>query len=54
VTQDGHLAWVTFDFEFLQDSKVVNRGLEVWQVLHAADGKWKIMSVVWSSHGAPK
>jgi hypothetical protein len=54
ITQDGHLAWVIFDFEFLQDSKVVNYGVEAWQVVKVAGGKWKILSVVWSSHGAPR
>lgn len=54
VTQDGHLAWVMFDFEFLQAGKVENHGLEVWQLLKTGDGTWKILSVVWSSHGSPK
>lgn len=54
VTQDGHLAWVSFDFEFLENSKIENTGLEAWQLLKTVDGSWKIFSVVWSSHGAPK
>lgn len=54
IVQDGHLAWVMFDFEFLKDNKIENYGVESWQMLKAADGKWKIFSVVWSSHGAPK
>lgn len=53
VTQDGHLAWVMFDFEFLEDGKVENHGIETWQMLKTADESWKILSVVWSSHGAP-
>ena len=53
VTQDRHLAWVMFDFEFLEDGKLGNRGLETWQMLKTADGSWKILSVLWSSHGAP-
>lgn len=54
ITQDGHLAWVIFDFEFWQDSRVVNYGVEAWQVVKTGGGQWKILSVVWSSHGAPK
>ncbi|HTD02750.1 hypothetical protein [Undibacterium sp.] len=54
ITQDGHIAWVMFDFEFLWDNKIENYGVESWQMLKTADGKWKIFSVVWSSHGTPK
>lgn len=54
ITQDGHVAWVMFDFEFVEDNKIENYGVETWQMLKNADGKWKILSVVWSSHGAPK
>ena len=54
VVQDGHLAWVSFDFEFIQDAKVTNYGLETWQVLKTSGDKWKILSNVWSSHGAPR
>lgn len=54
ITQDRHLAWVMFDFEFLQAGKVQNHGLEVWQLLKTGDGTWKILSVVWSSHGSPR
>lgn len=54
ITQDGHLAWVTFDFEFLEGNRIENHGFEVWQMLKTADNSWKILSVVWSSHGAPK
>ncbi len=54
ITQDGHVAWVMFDFEFLAGGKVENDGVGTWQRLKAADGKWRIFSVVWSSHGAPK
>ncbi len=54
ITQDGHVAWVMFDFEFLAGGKVENYGVETWQLIRTVDGKWKIFSVVWSSHGAPK
>ena len=54
ITQDGHLAWVIFDFDFIEGGKTVNHGVEAWQMLKAADGKWKIFSVVWTSKGTPK
>jgi ketosteroid isomerase-like protein len=52
IVQDGNLAWVTFDFDFLENGKIVNYGVEVWQMIKGADG-WKILSVVWSSNGPP-
>ena len=54
ITQDKHVAWVMFDFEFLENGRVENYGIETWQMIKTADESWKIMSVVWSSHGAPK
>lgn len=48
ITQDGHLAWVIFDYEFLRDKKVQNYGVESWNMVKR-DGKWKIFSVVWSA-----
>ena len=54
ITQDGPVAWVTFNFEFMQGSKVVNHGREVWQTIKTSDNKWKIFTVVWSSHHEPK
>jgi ketosteroid isomerase-like protein len=54
IIQDGHLAWVWFDFDFIINDKVVNHGVEAWQLLKTGDGKWKIFSVVWSSKGTPK
>lgn len=54
ITQDRHLAWVMFDFEFLEGGKVQNYGVETWQMLKTGDDNWKIFSVVWSSHGAPQ
>lgn len=49
ITQDGHMAWVVFDYEFLRDKKVQNYGVESWNMVKR-DGKWKIFSVVWSAH----
>jgi hypothetical protein len=48
ITQDGHMAWVVFDYEFLADNKVTNFGIESWNMVKR-DGKWKIFSVVWST-----
>lgn len=50
ITQDGHVAWVMFDYEFVFDNKVTNYGLETWQMRKVLDGSWKIASVWWSSH----
>lgn len=54
ITQDRHVAFVLFDFDFRIGGKVINHGLEAWQMLKALDGKWKIVTVYWSSKGAPK
>jgi hypothetical protein len=54
ITQDKHVAWVMFDFEFLENGIVTNYGIETWQMIKTADESWKIMSVVWTSHGSPK
>lgn len=54
ITQDGHVAWVMFDFEFLEGGRVENYGIETWQMLKTADDSWKIISVVWSSRGSPR
>ncbi|MFZ6844410.1 YybH family protein [Undibacterium sp. RuTC16W] len=52
ITQDGHIAWVVFDYEFVKDNQVENYGVETWQMMKNADSQWKILSVVWSSHPA--
>lgn len=48
VVQDGPLALVTFDYQFLSDGKVDNRGVEHW-MLRKTDGQWRIFSVVWTA-----
>ncbi len=53
ITQDGHMAWVMFDYEFQEDHKTENYGVETWQLIKAANNNWKIISVVWSSHPMP-
>lgn len=50
ITQDKNLAWVMFDYEFVEDGKVWNYGIETWQMLKNADGKWKIGSVWWTTN----
>lgn len=47
ITQDGDVAWVLFDYEFLFDGVVQNHGIEAWQMVKR-DGLWKIFSVTWS------
>ncbi|MEO5934310.1 MAG: nuclear transport factor 2 family protein [Duganella sp.] len=47
ITQDGDMAWVMFDYEFLFDGVVQNHGIEAWQMVKR-DGLWKIFSVTWS------
>lgn len=54
ITQDKHIAFVLFDFDFRIGDKVINHGLEAWQMMKGVDGKWKIASVYWSSKGTPK
>jgi ketosteroid isomerase-like protein len=50
ITQDKHVAWVMFDYEFVEDGKVWNYGIETWQMMKNAEGKWKIASVWWSTN----
>jgi len=50
ITQDKHVAWVMFDYEFVEDGKVWNYGIETWQMMKNVDGKWKIGSVWWTTN----
>lgn len=54
ITQDKHLAWVMFDYEFVEDGKVYNYGIETWQMLKSIEGKWKIANVWWSTNLMPQ
>jgi hypothetical protein len=47
IDTNGAVASVWFDFDFLVDGKVVNRGSESWQMVRAEDG-WKISSMLYS------
>lgn len=53
VTQDGPVAWVMFDYQFLLAGTVSNHGVETWQMFKPDGKTWKILSVVWSSHEGP-
>ena len=54
ITQDTNVAWVMFAYEFLVDGKAQNYGVEAWQMMTAAEGKWKIASVMWTMNRPPK
>ena len=47
IETNGAVASVWFDFDFLVDGKVTNRGSESWQMVRAEDG-WKIGSMLYS------
>jgi ketosteroid isomerase-like protein len=47
IETNGVVASVYFDFDFLGDGKVENRGAESWQMVRAEDG-WKIGSMLFS------
>ena len=49
IRQDGPLGLVTFNYDFVENDKVTNSGLEHWQVCKI-DGQWKILSVIWTSY----
>ena len=47
IDTNGAVGAVWFDFDFLVDGKVNNRGSETWQMVRAPDG-WKISSMLYS------
>jgi hypothetical protein len=47
IESNGAIASVYFDFEFMIDGAVTNRGSESWQMVRAEDG-WKISSMLFS------
>jgi hypothetical protein len=47
IDTNGAVASVWFDFDFLIDGKVSNRGSESWQLVRAEEG-WKISSMLYS------
>ena len=48
IDTNGAVASVCFDFDFLLDGNVTNRGSESWQMVRAEDG-WKISSMLYSA-----
>jgi hypothetical protein len=49
IRQDGVLGLVTFNYDFVDNDKITNSGLEHWQVCKI-DGQWKILSITWTSY----
>jgi ketosteroid isomerase-like protein len=49
IETDGTVASVYFDFEFLANGKVGNKGAETWQLLRTNEG-WKIAAMLYSSN----
>jgi len=47
IDTNGAVGSVYFDFDFLEDGKVTNRGAETWQMVRTEDG-WKISSMLYS------
>nr|WP_314540570.1 nuclear transport factor 2 family protein [uncultured Massilia sp.] len=47
IETNGAVGSVYFDFDFLDNGKVTNRGAESWQMVRAEDG-WKISSMLFS------
>lgn len=48
ILTNGTVATVYFDFDFLIDGKVENKGAETWQLLHTQAG-WKICAMLYSN-----
>jgi len=47
IDTNGAVGSVYFDFDFLDDGKVTNKGAESWQMVRDEDG-WKISSMLFS------
>jgi hypothetical protein len=47
IDTNGAVGAVWFDFDFLVDGEVTNRGSETWQMVRAEDG-WKIGAMLYS------
>jgi hypothetical protein len=47
IDTNGAVGSVYFDFDFIEDGKVGNRGSETWQMLRTEDG-WKIGAMLYS------
>lgn len=49
IETDGTVASVYFDFDFIANGKVDNRGAETWQMIRTPAG-WKIAAMLYSSN----
>jgi hypothetical protein len=49
IQSDGAIATAYFDFVFLINGKVENRGSETWQLVKGAEG-WRIAAITYSSN----
>jgi hypothetical protein len=47
IETDGIIGTVSFNYKFLMDSKLMNHGVETWQLVHTEDG-WKISAMLYS------
>jgi hypothetical protein len=50
IETNGTIGTVYFDFDFLDDGKIRNRGSETWQLIKTENG-WKIAAMLYSSAG---
>lgn len=51
IETNGTIGIVYFNFDFLENGKIENRGDETWQLIKTDKG-WKIASMLYSSQGA--
>ncbi len=51
IINDDVIAIVTFDYSFLEENAATNWGSESWHLIKA-EGKWKIVSVIYSYENA--
>ncbi|MDR6513812.1 hypothetical protein [Chryseobacterium camelliae] len=51
IVNDDVMASVTFDYIFREDNTITNWGDEAWHLIKA-EGKWKIVSVIYSYENA--
>lgn len=49
INTNGSIASVYFDFIFINNNKVANRGSESWQLVKTIDG-WRISSMIYSAN----
>lgn len=51
IINDDVIASLTFDYSFLEESTITNWGTESWHLIKA-EGKWKIVSIIYSYENA--